>query len=205
MPRSSLSVNGEPYTGAFSKTVTGEELLDNPIVIANTGKDADPGGGDHGRGTAQPLPAGGDGFAIERTYYRLDGSEANVTEVDAERAFRRRAEGDARTTAGPRACWSTTCCRPASRSTIRGLVSSADLANFGWLARTEAAHLEFRDDRFIAAFDREPGGPRHHARLCGARGDAGRLRRIRPPSVEDMYRPQYSARTATGMMEVKAP
>ena len=24
-------------------------------------------------------------------------------------------------------------------------------------------------------------------------------------SVEDMYRPQYSARTATGMMEVKAP
>jgi alpha-2-macroglobulin len=24
-------------------------------------------------------------------------------------------------------------------------------------------------------------------------------------SVEDMYRPQFSARTATGMMEVKAP
>ena len=34
-------------------------------------------------------------------------------------------------------------------------VSSADLANFRWLAQTEAAHLEFRDDRFVAAFNRE--------------------------------------------------
>ena len=30
---------------------------------------------------AQPLPAGGDGFTITRTYYTLDGEEANVTEV----------------------------------------------------------------------------------------------------------------------------
>ena len=30
---------------------------------------------------AQPLPAGGDGFTIERTYYKLDGNEANVTEA----------------------------------------------------------------------------------------------------------------------------
>ncbi len=34
------------------------------------------------------------------------------------------------------------------------LVAAPDLANFRWLAQTEAAHLEFRDDRFIAAFDR---------------------------------------------------
>ena len=37
------------------------------------------------------------------------------------------------------------------------LVDSADLANFAWLPQTEAAHLEFRDDRFIAAFDRDAG------------------------------------------------
>ncbi len=29
----------------------------------------------------QPLPAGGDGFTIDRTYYKLDGTEANVTEA----------------------------------------------------------------------------------------------------------------------------
>ena len=58
-----------------------------------------------------------------------------------------------------------------------GLVSSADLANFDWLPGTSAAHLEFRDDRFIAAFDRDQVATRAlHARLCGARGDAGRLR-----------------------------
>ena len=30
---------------------------------------------------SQPLPAGGDGFSIERTYYTLDGQEANVSEA----------------------------------------------------------------------------------------------------------------------------
>ena len=36
---------------------------------------------------AQPLPAGGDGFTIERTYYTLDGAEANVTEVKQNERF----------------------------------------------------------------------------------------------------------------------
>ena len=82
---------------------------------------------------AQPLPAGGDGFTIERTYYRLDGSEANVTEVTQNERFvvvlRVREDND----------W-------ASRVLVNDLlpagfeidnprlVSSADLANFGWLA-----------------------------------------------------------------------
>ena len=35
-----------------------------------------------------------------------------------------------------------------------GLVNSASLSNFPWLEQTEAAHLEFRDDRFVAAFNR---------------------------------------------------
>ena len=85
------------------------------------------------------------------------------------------------------------------------LVSSADLANFGWLAQTEAAHLEFRDDRFIAAFDRDEGGSRDITLAYVVRAVTPGVFVHPAASVEDMYRPQYSARTSTGMMEVKAP
>ncbi len=156
--------------------MTGEELLAEPIVIGNAGTTPIQAVVTTVAAPAQPLPAGGDGFTISRAYYRMDGSEANVTEVTQNERFvvvlRVTESSD----------W-------ASRVLVNDLlpagfeidnprlVSSADLANFGWLQRTDAAHLEFRDDRFIAAFDREQRQrPQHHARLCGARGDAGRLR-----------------------------
>ncbi|TGS35570.1 hypothetical protein EN823_14400, partial [bacterium M00.F.Ca.ET.180.01.1.1] len=86
------------------------------------------------------------------------------------------------------------------------LVSSAQLSNFSWLAQTDAAHLEFRDDRFVAAFNPADGDHDHNLTLAYV------VRAVTPgtyahpaAAVEDMYRPQYSARTATGMMEIKAP
>ena len=110
----------QPYTGAFSKTVTGEELLDQPDrrspMPAQTPSQAVV---TTVAAPAQPLPAGGDGFTIERTYYRLDGSEANVTEATQNERFVVVLKVTRAATTGRRACWSTTCCRPASRSTIR--------------------------------------------------------------------------------------
>ena len=62
------------------------------------------------------------------------------------------------------------------------LVQSADLAKFDWLPEITPAHLEFRDDRFVVALDRNPEETaRVHPRLCRAGGDAGHLR----PSAGD--------------------
>jgi len=200
----SLEVNGAPYTGAFSRTVTGEELLDQPIVIANTGSQPIQAVVTTVAAPVQPLPAGGDGFAIERTYYRLDGSVTNVTEVTQNERF------VVVLKIGEYNSW-------AQRVLVNDLlpagfeidnprlVSSADLANFDWLARTEAAHLEFRDDRFVAAFDRPEGGDRAITLAYVVRAVTPGVFAHPAASVEDMYRPQYSARTSTGMMEVKAP
>src|SRR5690606_6061277 len=107
-----------------------------------------------------PLPAGGDGFSISRTYYRLDGSEANVTEVAQNERFvvvLRISEHNG---------WTSRILvddmLPAGFEIDNPrLVSSADLANFGWLERTDAAHLEFRDDRFVAAFNQSPASNRN--------------------------------------------
>ena len=88
----SLEVNGAPHSGNFSERVSGEELLDNPITLTNVGKDPVEAVITAVAAPAQPLPAGGEGFTIERTYYRLDGTEANVTAGHTERALCRRAE-----------------------------------------------------------------------------------------------------------------
>ena len=83
-----------------------------------------------------------------------------------------------------------------------GLVSSADLSNFTWLAAPDAAHLEFRNDRFVAAFNPEQAGNNMTLAYVVRAVTPGVY--VHPAAyIEDMYRPQYSARTATGMMEVK--
>src|SRR5690606_5042030 len=198
-----LTVDGNPHSGAWATTVSGDDLLAAPITVANTGKDAVQAAVTTVAAPAQPLPAGGDGFTIERTYYRLDGSEANVTEVEQNERFvvvlKVHENND----------WQqrvliTDLLPGGFEIDNPGLVSSAQLSSFSWLAQTDAAHLEFRDDRFVAAFD--PSQDSRDMTLAYV------VRAVTPgvyahpaASVEDMYRPQYSARTATGMMEVKAP
>jgi len=199
-----LTVNGTPYTGAYARTVTGEELLAEPIVIGNAGSTPIQAVVTTVAAPAQPLPAGGDGFTISRTYYRMDGSEANVTEVTQNERFvvvLRVTEASS---------WAS---RVLVNDLLPGgfeidnprLVSSADLANFGWLERTDAAHLEFRDDRFIAAFNQDEGSNRNMTLAYVVRAVTPGVFTHPAAGVEDMYRPQYSARTSTGMMEVKAP
>ncbi len=86
-----------------------------------------------------------------------------------------------------------------------GLVSSANLGNFPWLESTQAAHLEFRNDRFVAAFDRSAGTKTPITLAYVVRAVTPGLYTHPAATVEDMYRPQFAARTATGMMEVAAP
>ena len=124
------------------------------MTIANTGASAVQAVVTAVAAPAQPLPAGGDGFAIERTYYRLDGSEANVTEVTQNERFvvvlKITEQND-----WPSRVLVNDLLPAGFEIDNPRLVNSANLSNFAWLEQTEAAHLEFRDDRFVAAFDRD--------------------------------------------------
>ncbi len=55
------------------------------------------------------------------------------------------------------------------------LVDSARLANFDWIDAVEPAHAEFRNDRFVAAFDRDRARRQLFGGLCRARGHTGHL------------------------------
>lgn len=198
----SLAVDGVPHQGSFSRRVDGAELTDNPIRIENrTGE----------RLTAvvtaiaspvQPLPAGGDGFTITRGYYRMDGSPANLSSV------RQNERLVAVIQVTELNAWP-------SRIIVNDLLpagleidnprimGSAELKNFDWIGQTEPAHLEFRDDRFIAALDRRGNEERRFNLAYVVRAVTPGTYVHPAASVEDMYRPELSARTATGFMEVR--
>lgn len=199
-----LTVNGTTHSGVYSERMSGSELTDNPLVIANTGSDPLHAVVTAVAAPAQSLPAGGEGFNIQRTYYTLDGSEANVTGVQQNERFVVVLKID-ELNEWPARVLVTDLLPAGFEIDNPGLVSSADLSNFDWLERTEPAHLEFRDDRFVAAFDRQAGDASSITLAYVVRAVTPGLYAHPAASVEDMYRPQYSARTSTGMMEVAAP
>ena len=199
-----LTVNGAEHSGAYAQRIDGADLIDSPVIIANAGTSAVQAVVTTVAAPVEPLPAGGDGFSIERTYYTLDGEEANVTEVTQNERYvvvlkiNEASDWPSRILVND--------LLPAGFEIDNpGLVNSASLSNFPWLEQTEAAHLEFRDDRFIAAFDRNGESARDITLAYVVRAVTPGVYAHPAASVEDMYRPQFSARTATGMMEVKAP
>ena len=106
-----------------------------------------------------PEPAVSKGFTIERTYYTLDGKKVDLESATGGTASSSRTSG-----------WSW-CSRSESPETggrillvdrlpagleIENprLVDSGDVKTLDWLkTHAEPQHTEFRDDRFVAAFD----------------------------------------------------
>jgi uncharacterized protein YfaS (alpha-2-macroglobulin family) len=199
-----LEVNGEGQQGAFSASIDGATLTNQPIEIANRSDASVEAALTIVAAPAQSLPAGGDGFAIERRYYTQEGEEINITSVAQNQRFvvvlkiEESAEWQSRVIVSDYLPAGFEIDNPS-------LVSSAELGNFSWLEKTEAAHLEFRDDRFVAAFNRSAGVKEPIILAYVIRAVTPGLYSHPPALVEDMYRPQFSARTATGMMEVTAP
>lgn len=198
-----LEVNGAEHDGRYAARMSGEDLLHEPVTIVNRGKEPVSTVLTTVAAPVQPLPAGGDGYAIERSYYTLDGEPATISEA---RQNERYVVVLKVTENNPwRSRVLITDLLPAGLEIDNpSLVSSADLSNFEWIGEVEAAHTEFRSDRFVAAFDRQ-GGSGDDITLAYV------VRAVTPgtydhpaATVEDMYRPQFSARTATGRMQVLA-
>jgi alpha-2-macroglobulin len=198
-----LTVNGTAHKGNFSETLDGPEVADDPQTIVNSGAKPVTAVVTTLAAPKQPLPAGGNGFSIERRYYTLDGKEADVTQAKQNERFVVVLKVTENNAFASRVL--VTDLLPAGFEIDNpSLVSSADLQNFEWLGPTDAAHSEFRTDRFVAAFDRSAGSPREFTVAYVVRAVTPGTYALPAASVEDMYRPELSARTATGMMEVKA-
>ena len=198
-----IEVNGAARTGSYAARMTGDALIEHPVVIRNDGTDMVSAVVTTVAAPAQPLSAGGEGFSIERSYYTLDGTAANVSEARQNERY----VAVLKVTESndwPSRVLITDLLPAGFEIDNPSLVDSAQLSNFEWIGQVEAAHTEFRSDRFVAAFDRSAGDNREITLAYVVRAVTPGTYDHPAASVEDMYRPQFSARTATGRMEVQA-
>jgi hypothetical protein len=214
-----LSLNGQPHQGELVRAITPQELQAG-LTIGNTG-DAPTGAVVSVIGAAlTPEPAVSKGFTVERSFYTLDGKKLG----SAEGGLGRLNQNDRlvvvlkveATDTGGRILLVDRLPAGLEIENPR-LVDSGDIKSLSWLkAAVAPQHTEFRDDRFVAAFDffgetrrrgRDEGGgdPASGATVAYV------VRAVTPGSfvhpaatVEDMYRPARFARTSAGRLEIVA-
>jgi len=198
-----LNVNGADHRGTLMSQMTGDALIDHPVTIRNDSGDPLSAAITTVAAPSQPLPAGGDGFEITRTYYNMAGEEVNVSEAQQNERYVV-VLNITETNEWPSRIVVTDLLPAGFEIDNPSIVNSANLSNFDWIEEVQAAHTEFRNDRFVAAFDRSAGDNRQITLAYVVRAVTPGVYDHPAAQVEDMYRPQFSARTATGKMEVVA-
>lgn len=147
----------------------------------------------------QPAPAGGYGYGIERSYYDLDGAAIDPTQVAAGTRMVAVLRVTPFQDIGARLMVNDPL--PAGFEIDNpNLLRSGDIRALDWLDPPEAQYTEFRADRFLAAVDWRSDAPFTLAYIVRAISPG----RYHHPAatVEDMYRPQYRARTDTGEVRI---
>lgn len=199
----SVTVDGTLKTGAYQARMEGDALLKQPVTLQNSSQEPLTATVTTVASPRYPLPAASSGFTIERSYYDLAGEPVNISAAQQNERYVVVLK-IAQDKPIPTQLLVTDLLPAGLEIDNPALVGSADLANFDWVGDTQAAHLEFRNDRFVAALDssRQENGEMMLAYV---------VRAVTPgtydhpaATVEDMYRPQRYARTAVGRMEVKA-
>ncbi len=223
----SLTVNGAAHQGQFVRGLTPAELKAGNVTVVNSG-DAAVGAVVSVVGAAlTPEPPVSRGFTIERSYYSLDGKKVDLKSATG---------GQGQLTQNDRlvVVLKIEAIEPGGRILLVDrlpagleienprLVDSGDIKTLDWLKTSPAQHTEFRDDRFVAAFDFFGGSDGRRRGWRGNNsGDNGGpastatvayiVRAVTPGSyvhpaamVEDMYRADRFARTPAGRLEVVA-
>jgi uncharacterized protein YfaS (alpha-2-macroglobulin family) len=200
-----LEVNGQAVTGRFARvfdrnaleseavTVTNRSDSDVEMVISMTGVPLE-----------TPI-AEEEGFAIDREVYGLDGNPRDLGVVAQNERFVVVLKVTENNPWPSRVLINDLLPAGFEIDNPR-LVGSAELKAFDWLPETvSAAHVEFRSDRFIAAFDRTGEEDRSFVLAYVVRAVTPGRYAHPAAQVEDMYRPHLFGRTPEGTSEVVGP
>uniref|UniRef100_UPI0032B60CD2 alpha-2-macroglobulin n=1 Tax=Xanthobacter sp. KR7-225 TaxID=3156613 RepID=UPI0032B60CD2 len=195
-----IEANGVARRGPYGRTLSREELERGALTLRNAGPEPVKVVVSVNGAPAAPEPPAAHGFALERRYYTPDGKPADPAKATQNQRFVvvLKAKEDDTVLADVLLVDYL----PAGFEIENPNLLSGQSDAFAWLGETsEAGHLEFRDDRFVASVTRqEDDGPFVVAYMVRAVAPG---RYAHPPAViEDMYRPDRFARTAAGTMEV---
>lgn len=192
-----LTINGEAATGPLVQVLDAGNAA--PVVVQNGGADTTLTVTTYGV-PSEPEPAGGNGYAITRSYYTLEGAPVDATTVQAGTRLVTVLEvtpfgkGEARLMISDPLPAGFEIDNP-------NLIAGGSTDALGWLqTETEVAHSEFRQDRFLTAIDRYGSDPFKLAYV---------VRAVSPgvfhhpaASVEDMYRPDLRGRSDAGQVTI---
>jgi uncharacterized protein YfaS (alpha-2-macroglobulin family) len=193
-----ITIDGQPADGPLVRVLNAGAVT--PVVVKNDGGDTTLTVTTFGV-PSEPEPAGGNGYAISRTYYTMDGQELGVREgvtagtrmvvVLEVTPF---AYGEARLMVSDPLPAGFEIDNP-------NLMSAGSTSELGWLdALQEVQHSEFRQDRFLTAVDWSSDQSFRLAYVVRA-VSPGTFHHA-APSVEDMYRPDFRARGETGSVTI---
>ncbi|GBF27201.1 putative lipoprotein YfhM [bacterium MnTg02] len=204
----SFSMNGKAMQGTFRKILTASELSEGTFVIRNNNSSAMTATVTVSGAALSPEPAISKGFRLSRSIYTLDGKPASLETVKQNQRFVVVLKVEEMETKPGRLLLADRLPAGFEIENPR-LVDSASLKAFTWLkSRIRPEHTEFRDDKFIAAFDlsrrvaKQPPARLHAAYMIRAVSPGTYLHPA--AKVEDMYRPGRFARTAAGQSKIIA-
>lgn len=227
-----LAIDGKAVSGPMLRALTPADLVNGAVTITNTGEAATDAVISVIGAALTPEPAIAKGFTIERAAYTLDGKKIDLKSLSGGTASVKQNDRFVMTVkiqsseAGGRVMLVD---RLPAGFEIENpkLVASGAIAGLDWLkSSTEPEHTEFRDDRFVAAFNFSSS--RGNTDGENAEGESAAVpdasaetppaltatvayivRAVTPGSfvhpaatVEDMYRPDRYARTAAGTLNV---
>ena len=231
-----LTVNGESHKGPLNRVLTAADLKAGVLTITNNGDAAIDAVVSVLGAALTPEPAASKGFKIERSYYSLDGKKVELGSAAGGQASLKQSERlvvvlkvEAMESGGRIMLVDRL---PAGLEVENPrLIDGGDVKTLEWLKPDiKPEHTEFRDDRFVAAFnlfgkeagrqgnaDADATSDGDDATPAAAKGPvksatvAYIVRAVTPGSfvhpaatVEDMYRPDRFARTASGRLDVTA-
>ncbi|MEZ5908410.1 MAG: alpha-2-macroglobulin [Hyphomicrobiaceae bacterium] len=210
--RLELEVDGRPHRGALLRSFSVTALSARPLTVTNRSARPTDAVISVMGATARSEPAASNGLEIERSYYTLDGRKVDLESARGGTATLGQNERLVVvlkvTSTGPQGGRLLLVDRLPAGLEIENprLVASGDIKALDWL-KSEIApeHTEFRDDRFVAAFNL------FATRKTAPMTVAYIVRAVTPGSyvhpaaaVEDMYRPERFGRTASGRLQITA-
>ncbi|HRF07142.1 MAG TPA: alpha-2-macroglobulin [Xanthobacteraceae bacterium] len=198
-----LTIDGVSHKGSYFRTIRSADLQGKTIRIANNGdRPVQVVIGIRGAPNAAEPPAE-KGFRIARTYRALDGTPIDPSKVTQNQRM-------------------VVVLRVNQTDQVAGrlllvdhlpagfeidnprIVAGGETGNLKWIGETTAtAHTEFRDDRFVAAFDRRENEKGIITVAYIVRAVSPGKYAHPPAIIEDMYRPDRFARTEAGAVEVQ--
>jgi alpha-2-macroglobulin len=199
-----FTVDGQPQKGAIYRKWSGFGLNGTLATIVNTGTAPTVVATTTSGNPTVPEPPASQGYEIERGFFKLDGTKfeaKSVTQNDRFVIVLKVTEAEAKY-----AKLLLVDRLPAGLEIDNpNLVDGGAIDAFAWLKKdVDPDHTEYRDDRFVAAFDRADGQSAFFNVAYVVRAVAPGKYVYPPATVEDMYRPERFGRTAFGAIEVIA-